>query len=133
VEQEREKTIVNVNLKRPRRQDLILDRAVPVMPNQDERRCSIERSVESKAAERSRKQNSDLLLSHSLNSKVMDSNQGSFSEMSFSVGILKDIEKIIRREKIGRTRYDDLLIQLQKKREMRFKPKVKIELLKKRK
>jgi hypothetical protein len=41
--------------------------------------------------------------------------------MRFSVGRLKIIEKIIRREKISMTRFDDLLGQLRKKEKMRYR------------
>jgi hypothetical protein len=51
---------------------------------------------------------------------VMGSKQISFSGMRFSVGRLKGIEKIGRRQKIGHTRFDDLLSQLEKKGEMRY-------------
>jgi hypothetical protein len=58
---------------------------------------------------------SDLMLTHSLRSMVMDRKQGSFIGIRFSVGRLKRIQKLMRGETISKTRFDDLLIQLKKR------------------
>jgi len=72
--------------------ELSQERTVPFKPNQEDRWCiRIEWSMVSNAAERSRRQSSEFLLSHGLDDVVMNRMKRGFSRMVGCVSRLKRV------------------------------------------